>query len=85
MLSGRNLIHFRSFLLQTKQFNMSAPAAKKAKLSDEEREEHLGPLKKSGWTMVEGRDAIYKEFLFKVREKIYMMWYVIEVLYIYLD
>ena len=25
----------------------------------------LEPLKSAGWTMVEGRDAIYKEFMFK--------------------
>ncbi|XP_064471233.1 pterin-4-alpha-carbinolamine dehydratase-like [Ornithodoros turicata] len=35
------------------------------KLSDDERQTKLNPLLNSGWTMVEGRDAIYKEFLFK--------------------
>lgn len=38
---------------------------KKEKLSDEERQTKLNPLLGSGWTLVEGRDAIYKEFLFK--------------------
>ncbi|OXA60180.1 putative pterin-4-alpha-carbinolamine dehydratase [Folsomia candida] len=35
------------------------------KLTEEERKEKLGLLLSSGWSMVEGRDAIYKEFLFK--------------------
>ncbi|XP_062614041.1 pterin-4-alpha-carbinolamine dehydratase-like [Saccostrea cucullata] len=38
---------------------------KRTKLESDEREDVLSPLKKAGWTMVEGRDAIYKEFLFK--------------------
>ncbi|XP_068734311.1 pterin-4-alpha-carbinolamine dehydratase 2-like [Montipora capricornis] len=42
---------------------MSSP--KTAKLAEEERESELEPLKSSGWTEVEGRDAIYKEFKFK--------------------
>lgn len=36
--------------------------------SDEKRAKldvDLAPLKSAGWSMVEGRDAIYKEFLFK--------------------
>jgi Pterin 4 alpha carbinolamine dehydratase len=36
-----------------------------SKLSEQEREELLKPVLSSGWSMVEGRDAIYKEFLFK--------------------
>ncbi|GFR66917.1 pterin-4-alpha-carbinolamine dehydratase [Elysia marginata] len=39
--------------------------AKKAKLTDDERSTSLAPLKESGWSMVENRDAIYKEFNFK--------------------
>ena len=31
----------------------------------EERRTQLGPLLEQGWTMVQGRDAIYREFLFK--------------------
>jgi len=42
-----------------------ASSPKKAKLSEQERPAVFGPLKEAGWTMVEGRDAIYKEFLFK--------------------
>ena len=34
-------------------------------LSDTARENLLEPLFKTGWTMVEGRDAIEKEFTFK--------------------
>ena len=44
---------------------LQASEAKRAKLTDEERENKLGPLKTAGWTMVKDRDAIYKEFLFK--------------------
>ncbi|XP_076438501.1 uncharacterized protein LOC143277519 [Babylonia areolata] len=43
----------------------SASEAKKAKLTEEERSLSLTPLTSAGWSMVEGRDAIYKEFLFK--------------------
>jgi len=35
------------------------------KLTDIERTENLGPILDSGWSMVDGRDAIYKEFIFK--------------------
>lgn len=36
-----------------------------AKLNESERTTELGPLLAKGWTLVEGRDAIYKEFIFK--------------------
>ena len=42
----------------------SSPEAKRLKLTEADRNNLLGPLKESGWTLVEGRDAIYKEFLF---------------------
>ncbi|XP_055939283.1 probable pterin-4-alpha-carbinolamine dehydratase [Argiope bruennichi] len=44
------------------RLKMSQP---KMKLSDEERLTKVSPLLNSGWSMVENRDAIYKEFLFK--------------------
>lgn len=44
---------------------MTDPAPKRLKLDEEERNSMLSPLLKFGWTEVEGRDAIYKEFLFK--------------------
>ena len=34
-------------------------------LAGEEREQKLNPLLENGWTLVEGRDAIYKEYVFK--------------------
>jgi len=34
------------------------------KLTPEERTSKLEPLLSSGWSMVDARDAIYKEFLF---------------------
>ena len=42
-----------------------ASEAKRAKLSDAERESHIGSLEGAGWSMVDNRDAIYKEFEFK--------------------
>ncbi|KAK7487226.1 hypothetical protein BaRGS_00021578 [Batillaria attramentaria] len=62
LLVGRHL-----FVLypQRRAFAKMASDAKRAKLTDEERNADLSPLKSAGWTMVEGRDAIYKEFLFK--------------------
>ena len=47
-------------------FNMSSsPPAKRSKLSEGDRKELIDPLKEAGWSIVENRDAIYKEFLFK--------------------
>ncbi|VDN58052.1 unnamed protein product, partial [Dracunculus medinensis] len=34
-------------------------------LSNDERISHLEPLKSKGWKIVEGRDAIQKNFIFK--------------------
>jgi len=42
-----------------------ATEAKRAKLTEQERNTTLAPLTSAGWSNVEGRDAIYKEFLFK--------------------
>ena len=44
---------------------MSEPAQKKSKLGDDARKRQIDPLKDSGWSLVEGRDAIKKQFLFK--------------------
>lgn len=35
------------------------------KLTEDERASLLSPLQENGWTLVDGRDAIYKEFVFK--------------------
>merc|ERR1711911_361948 len=35
------------------------------KLDETERGQFLSPLQEAGWTLVENRDAIYKEFIFK--------------------
>lgn len=43
----------------------SSPPAKRSKLSEGDRKELIDPLKEAGWSIVENRDAIYKEFLFK--------------------
>lgn len=42
---------------------MSAP--KRLKLNEEERNQGLPGLKDAGWAVVDGRDAIKKEFVFK--------------------
>ena len=49
----------------TTTLQFQATEAKRAKLSDAERESHIGALKTSGWSLVDNRDAIYKEFQFK--------------------
>jgi len=40
-------------------------AANKSKLNEQERSELLNPLLESGWALVDGRDAINKEYKFK--------------------
>lgn len=40
-------------------------STKQGKLNEAERKDLLEPLLAKGWTLVNGRDAIYKEFLFK--------------------
>ena len=34
------------------------------KFTDAARAEHIDPLLENGWTLVDGRDAIYKKFVF---------------------
>ncbi|XP_053946857.1 pterin-4-alpha-carbinolamine dehydratase isoform X2 [Anastrepha ludens] len=42
------------------------PTKKKmAKLTEQERSEHLQPFLDAGWSLVDGGDAAYKEYLFK--------------------
>jgi 4a-hydroxytetrahydrobiopterin dehydratase len=60
MLVARSLIsQFR------RNFAKMAGSAKRVKLEGEERVSKLTPLKDTGWSEVKGRDAIYKEFIFK--------------------
>ena len=40
-------------------------AAKIAKLSEDQRTVDLQPVKESGWKVLDDRDAIYKEFIFR--------------------
>ncbi|XP_015929543.2 probable pterin-4-alpha-carbinolamine dehydratase [Parasteatoda tepidariorum] len=40
-------------------------SAQKMKLSEEDRTNKLSPLLNAGWSMVDKRDAIHKEFVFK--------------------
>lgn len=46
-------------------FVQASEVNKRAKLTEEERSTKLSDLKAAGWSMVEGRDALYKEFVFK--------------------
>ncbi|XP_030564032.1 pterin-4-alpha-carbinolamine dehydratase isoform X2 [Drosophila novamexicana] len=58
--------HSRFFSKQQLTATASAKKPKMvAKLTEQERAEKLQPLLDAGWCLVEGRDAIYKEFLFK--------------------
>lgn len=43
---------------------MVEPPAKISKLSEDERKKQIEPMRSSGWSLVEGRDAIKKEFSF---------------------
>ncbi|KAK7106739.1 hypothetical protein V1264_017960 [Littorina saxatilis] len=61
LATRRVFLHF----CQTRGANKMASDAKRAKLTGDERNTTLAPLKATGWTDVQGRDAIYKEFLFK--------------------
>lgn len=56
----------RLFFVDCKRrFAKMASTATRVKLTGEERDTKLLELKQAGWTEVEGRDAIYKEFVFK--------------------
>lgn len=48
-----------------RNFAKMASDAKRARLSGDDRTTKVSALKTSGWTEVDGRDAIYKEFMFK--------------------
>lgn len=55
----------RAFPLHLRTLSKLIAGAKKAKLTEEERENDLSPLTLAGWHAVEGRDAICKQFLFR--------------------
>ncbi|KAG5669698.1 hypothetical protein PVAND_017580 [Polypedilum vanderplanki] len=60
--------HVKTTLFLKPDFTLQRQFSKKtkmAKLTEQERAELLEPLLKTGWSMVKGRDAIYKEFMFK--------------------
>lgn len=42
----------------------------------------MSPLKEAGWTMVEGRDAIYKEFLFKDFNEVIVLFFTTIISYV---
>ena len=55
-------------ITSTKALHITSTKCRKmapTKLNDVERLEKLDPILESGWSMVEGRDAIYREFIFK--------------------
>ncbi|KAK3580141.1 hypothetical protein CHS0354_013416 [Potamilus streckersoni] len=54
-----------SYIPYSRAYAKMTSDAKRAKLTVEERESKIKPLLEDGWTMVEGRDAIIKQFLFK--------------------
>jgi len=58
---------FAAALLSTGRRSLAkmAGVARPGKLEGEDRVSKLNELKLAGWTEVDGRDAIYKEFVFK--------------------
>ncbi|XP_034488461.1 pterin-4-alpha-carbinolamine dehydratase isoform X2 [Drosophila innubila] len=66
--AATGLGNWRPYIKQQARTLSTKAATKRkmvAKLNEQERSEKLQPLLDAGWTMVEGRDAIYKEFLMK--------------------
>ncbi|CAG9834569.1 unnamed protein product [Diabrotica balteata] len=61
------LVFIRNLALTTVDLTKSGKSKSKmqAKLNEEERNTSLAPLFTQGWKLVENRDAINKEFLFK--------------------
>ncbi|KAJ8974046.1 hypothetical protein NQ317_008987 [Molorchus minor] len=59
--------NFRSLALGNLSLSAAAKSKSKmhAKLTSEERNSTLAAILNQGWTLVEGRDAIHKEFIFK--------------------
>lgn len=65
-----NIFKYASFYKAVKQvqlrFQSGVPKAKMGgKLTEDQRETLLKPLLASGWSMVQNRDAIYREYIFK--------------------
>lgn len=54
------LVHFKQLFTVV----VFLQAAKRVKLDDDARESKLAPLLGAGWSMVDGRDAIKKDFKF---------------------
>ena len=54
------VVIIREFHQTAQNFRRLAPQ----KLNADERLEKLDPVLQTGWSMVEGRDAIYREFIF---------------------
>ncbi|GLV39592.1 pterin-4a-carbinolamine dehydratase [Carabus blaptoides fortunei] len=50
---------------QQQQQTRSQKRKMAGKLSEDERKQSVNPLLQNGWSMVNNRDAIYKEYLFK--------------------
>lgn len=70
MIEGRGGNHVRKCISRiVKRRDLSIATSNRAKMSNkltpEEREQNLNPLLSTGWTVQSGRDAIYKEFVFK--------------------
>ncbi|KAK6622028.1 hypothetical protein RUM44_001835 [Polyplax serrata] len=65
---NKSSLTFLQKVLKNFQLRNQSTASKvkmSGKLTDEQRETLLKPLLGTGWSMVSGRDAIYKEFVFK--------------------
>lgn len=70
IVKGRGGDHVRKCISRiVKRRDLFIATSNRAKMSNkltpEEREQNLNPLLSTGWTVQSGRDAIYKEFVFK--------------------
>jgi len=61
----KNSGYFQYTTSVTTKREVAKMAANKSKLNEQERSELLNPLLESGWALVDGRDAINKEFKFE--------------------
>jgi len=57
-------INITGFYFESFNRSINLKQAPPAKLTEEERKEVLNPLLQAGWTVTQGRDAIYKELMF---------------------
>ncbi|KAL3884868.1 hypothetical protein ACJMK2_024968 [Sinanodonta woodiana] len=60
-----SIIFRSSYIPFSRAYAKMTSDAVRVKLTEAERDSKIRPLLENGWKMVEGRDAIFKQFLFK--------------------